>query len=126
MIVLVVLLVAAPAMAQVVTNPSSVTFDSPDYALVTAYQGGYFALPVNADFTCNTTAAPATSATATDNLGNPTTSTGVGLSATLGAKPLGCYVYALRAFGGGVYSAWSAPSNPFVHQPRAPANTAVK
>jgi hypothetical protein len=123
---LVLALVALPAAAQV-PNPTSVTFDHADYATASRYDGGYFQLLVKADGACDLLSAPATSPTATDNLGKPVTTTGVGMSAALTARPIGCYVYRVRVLDvSGLYSDWSLPSDPFVKRPATVGKPAVK
>jgi hypothetical protein len=118
---------AAPANCQLVTNPTSVQFDHTDFATATRYDGGYFLLPVKADNTCDMVATPGVSPVQTDNLGKPATTTGVGMQGSLVAKPIGCYVYKVRALdASGLYSEWSSASNPFLKRPATPAALAVK
>lgn len=117
-----VLMLSAPASAQ-----TSVTFDHVDYASAARYEGGYFAQVVTAGGVCDTASAPATTATALDNLAKPATTTGVGMSAPLVAKPIGCYVYKVRAYDvSGLVSEWSAPSDPFSRKPATPGKPVVK
>lgn len=117
---------AGMASAQVV-NPTSVVWDHTDFATATRYDGGYFALPVKPDNTCDLTAVPGTSPTQTDNLGKPATTTGLGMSAGLVARPIGCYVYKVKALdASGLFSDWSLASDPFVKRPATPGKPAVK
>jgi hypothetical protein len=119
-------LVALPVGAQT-QNPSSVTFDHVDFATAAHYDGGYFQLLVKSDNTCDLLSAPAVSPMATDNLGKPSTTTGVGLSATLTAKPIGCYVMKVWVLdASGLYSDWSLPSDPFVRKPATPGKPVAK
>jgi hypothetical protein len=115
------------ASAQVVTNPTSVVFDHADFASADHYEGGYFQLIVKPDNTCDLVTAPAGTASRTDNLGKPATTTGVGMAATLIAKPIGCYIYKVRALDTSqLWSDWSGPSGPFMRRPATPASLAVK
>jgi hypothetical protein len=119
-------LVALPAAAQT-QNPSSVTFDHADFATAAHYDGGYFQLLVKVDNTCDLLSAPAVAPMATDNLGKPATTTGVSMSATLSAKPIGCYVMKVRVLdASGLYSDWSLPSDPFVRKPATPGKPVAK
>ena len=120
------MLVASIAPAQIV-NPSSVTFDHPDFATASTYFGAYFALPVKADNTCDLAAPPAATATQTDQWAKPTTGTGVGIALPLLAKPIGCYVMKVRGLDtSGLYSPWSDPSDPFRKDPAKPGKPAPK
>lgn len=126
LLTLVFVLFAGIASAQVV-NPNSVVWDHTDYATASRYDGGYFAIPIKADGTCDLVGIPATSPAMTDNLGKPNTTTGISMSSSLVAKPIGCYVYKVRAFdASGLYSDWSAASGPFVRKPSIPTNPVVK
>lgn len=110
-----------------ILNPTAVIFDHSDFASTSRYDGGYFALLVKADNTCDWTAMPAALPAAVDNLGKPTTTTGVAMSAALVAKPIGCYVYKVRALdASGLYSDWSPPSGPFWKKPATPGQPVVK
>jgi hypothetical protein len=118
---------AVAAEAQVISNPTAVTFDHVDFSTADHYEGGYFALLVKADNTCDTVSAPAATASRTDNLGKPATTTGLGMTTNLVAKPIGCYVYKVRALDvSQLWSAWSGASGPFVRNPATPGNLAVK
>lgn len=121
-------LVFVPALASAqVPNPTSVAWDHTDFASASRYDGGYFALLVKADNTCDLLSTPAVSPTTTDNLGKPATTTGVGLSATLVARPIGCYVMKVRVLdASGLYSEWSLPSDPFVRRPATPGKPVAK
>ena len=122
-----VLALALPAAAQVVTNPTTVVFDHVDHVTATAYFGGYFALPVLANNTCDVAASPAASPAMTDSLGKPATTTGVGLTAPLSARPIGCYVYKVRALdASGLFSDWSTSSDPFVKRPATPGKPVIR
>lgn len=122
-----ILLLAAPAAAQIVTNPTTVQWDHVDFATASRYDGGYFALPVKADNTCDTAAAPAAAPVQVDNLGKPATTTGVAMSTALVARPIGCYVYKVRALdASGLFSEWSPASNPFVRAPAAATGVVLK
>jgi hypothetical protein len=124
--VLLLLVCAVPASAQI-TNPITVVFDHADFASASRYEGGYFLLPVKADNTCDLLATSGASPVQTDNLGKPATSSGVGMSSNLVSKPIGCYVYKVRALDvSGLYSLWSAPSDPFVRTPVTPSKPVVK
>jgi hypothetical protein len=119
-------LFALSASAQT-SNPSAVTFDHVDFATAAHYDGGYFALLVKADNTCDLLSTPAVAPMATDNLGKPATTTGLGMSAPLVAKPIGCYVYKVRALdASGLYSDWSLPSDPLVKRPATVGKPVVK
>ena len=119
-------LLALPVGAQT-QNPSAVTFDHTDYATAAHYDGGYFALLVKADNTCDLLSTPAVVPMATDNLGKPATTTGLAMSATLTAKPIGCYVLKVRVLdASGLYSDWSFPSDPFVRKPASPSKPVAK
>ena len=122
----VLMALASPAMAQI-PNPTTVVFDHVDFATAAHYDGGYFLLPVKADNTCDLLAVPAASPVMTDNLGKPTTTTGVGQTAALVARPIGCYVYKVRALDlSGLYSDWSAASDPFVRRPATVGKPVVR
>lgn len=127
LLVLALVLVAWPTEAQVITNPTSVTWDHSDFATATRYDLGYFLLPVKADNTCDTAATPAATPVVTDNLGKPATTTGIGMTAPLGAKPIGCYVARMRVLdASGLFSDWSLVSNPFLRRPATPGLPAIK
>lgn len=120
MLVAVMLMAATVAQAQIV-NPSAVAWDHVDFASAAHYDGGYFALPVTVANTCDLLAVPAPSPVMTDNLGKPATTTGVGMSALLVARPIGCYVMRLRVLdASGLYSDWSVASDPFLRRPSTP------
>jgi hypothetical protein len=126
MVLICAVLVSGAASAQIV-NPNAVVFNHTDYASASRYDGGYFALPILANNTCDLQAQPASSPVTIDNLGKPTSATGVGITASLVAKPIGCYVYKVRALDiSGLYSDWSAPSDPFERRPASPSNLVVK
>ena len=121
-------LVFVPALASAqVPNPTSVAWDHTDFASASRYDGGYFALLVKADNTCDLLAIPAVVPTAIDNLGKPTTTTGLGMSTALVSKPIGCYVLKVRVLdASGLYSEWSLPSDPFVRRPATPGKPVAK
>jgi hypothetical protein len=124
--VLLVLLLALPASAQTV-NPSTVVFDHVDYLTAAHYDGGYFLLPVLPSGLCDLLAVPAVAPAMTDNLGKPSTTTGVAMTTALVARPIGCYVYKVRALDvSGLYSDWSAASDPFMRKPAAVSKPVVK
>ena len=127
-LVLVGLLFAAPVWAQTpVESPSSVTWDHSDYATAASYTFGYFLLPVNPDGTCNVSAQPAAQPYMVDTLPKPATTDGLGMSGTLVARPIGCYIAKLRAVDqSGLLSAWSDPTVPFIFRPAAPVPRAIK
>ena len=117
---------ALPLSAQTM-NPTTVVFYHVDFGSATRYDGGYFALPVTAANLCDLVATPAANPVMTDNLGKPATTTGVAMSAPLVARPIGCYVYKVRALdASGLYSDWSTPSDPFERKPATPGKPAVK
>ena len=119
------LLVAGMAQAQT-ANPTAVVFDHVDFASATSYSGGYFLMPTIAGV-CDLAGTPAAAPVMTDNLGKPTTTTGVAMTAPLGAKPIGCYVYRVRVMdSSGLYSAWSPASNIGQRLPLAPSVPAIK
>lgn len=110
-----------------VEKPSSVVWDHPDFATATSYTFGYFLLPVNADGTCNVSAPTAAEPVKTDTFAKPATTDGVGMSALLVAKPIGCYIAKMRALDvSGLLSEWSIPTGPFVFRPTAPVPRVVK
>lgn len=110
-----------------IPNPTSVVWDHADFLTATRYDGGYFALPVKADNTCDLAATPGTAPTQTDNLGKPATTTGISMSANLVARPIGCYVYKVKALdASGLFSDWSLASDPFVRRPSTPGKPAPK
>jgi hypothetical protein len=93
----------------------------------TRYDLGYFLLLVKPDNTCDVVSAPGTTPTVIDNVGKPATTTGLGMTAPLVAKPIGCYVARVRALdASGLYSDWSVVSNPFLKRPATPVLPAVK
>lgn len=115
------------AFAQLITNPTTVTFDHVDFLSASRYDLGYFTLIVKSDNTCDTVSAPALNPSVVDNLGKPATTTGVGITAALVARPIGCYVAKVRALDlSGLFSEWSDISNPFVKRPATPGNLAAK
>jgi len=119
-------LCAVPATAQIV-NPTTVTWDHPDYASAVSYDLAYFALPVKADHTCDWAGVPAPSPQITNTIPKPATTTGVGMSATLVSKPVGCYVAKMRALDvSGLFSTWSDSTDPFAHLPAATSKPVVK
>lgn len=126
LLVLLSLLVALPVGAQT-QNPTTVVFDHSDYASAASYQGGYFALIVLPAGTCDLASTPAVAPTKTDDLGKPQSSNGVGMSAPLVSRPIGCFVYRVRAVDvSGLISEWSLPSGPFSKLPATPSAVAVK
>ena len=110
------LCVVVGACAPVVTpvsNPTTVSFAYADWATVQHFEGGYFAVPSNANGSCNLSGTPMTEPVTIDDLGNPLA--GASGSTLLRARPLGCYVYRVRAFDrSGLVSPWGAPSGPFL------------
>jgi hypothetical protein len=128
LVLFVLMLVPAAATAQgYVEGPTKVVFDHPDHAATASYELGYFALPI-VNGACNQTGTPAEQATQVAPFAKPATTTGVGMEAALGAKPIGCYVAKLRALNAeGWASDWSPVSNPFGLRAAAPGNVrAVK
>lgn len=126
MLALLFVLLALPAAAQI-QNPTTVTFDHTDFASASRYDGGYFALLVLPSNACDLASTPAVAPTKTDNLGKPATTTGVGMSTALVSRPIGCYVYRVRALDvSGLYSDWSPASDPFVKTPSAVTKPALK
>jgi hypothetical protein len=124
----VVVLFAATAGAQtVVLNPTQVQFDYPDFATASNFQVAYHFVAIvnNACGAVNTAEA---TPRFTDTVAKPTTTTGVGMTAALITKPIGCYVLKVRGLDtSGLYSIWSpASSNEGERDPQAPANTVVK
>lgn len=120
------LLLAVSASAQV-TNPSAVVFDHTDFATATSYEGGYFAMTVKADRTCDAAATPAVSPTQTDVWAKPATTTGIAMSATLVARPIGCWIMRVRAIdASGLASDWSLPSDLFLRKSAAPGKPTHK
>lgn len=117
-----------PAVAQtVIVRPSGVMFDHPDgFASAQKYELGYFLYPV-AGGDCNFAGTPGAAPVQTDDLGKPTTTTGIGMTAPLVAKPKGCYKAKVRVLDvSGLYSEWSTDSDPFKFPPAAPGKPAVK
>ena len=95
-----------------VSNPTTVSFTYADWATVDHFEGGYFAVPSNADGRCNLSGTPMAQPVTIDDLGNPLT--GTSGSTLLRARPLGCYAYRVRAFDrSGLVSSWGAPSGLF-------------
>ncbi len=129
LLVIAVLLAAAcahPAVAQSM-DPSSVTFDHDDVATAQRYEGGYFALPVKADRTCDLESAPAATPTAVDRWAKPANATTTGIAVPLLAKPIGCYVLRVLAVDvSGLASDWSLPSAPFARRPATPSKPVAK
>jgi hypothetical protein len=111
------LLVAVPAQAQTLRNPSAATFTaSPDHAQINSYTIGYF-LP------------GATDPVQTADLGKPTPDATQTCSVTLNVMPLGfgaAYIAKVKAVAGTVSSDWSTPSNPFDRVPGPPSKPVVK
>ena len=121
-------LIAGAASAQtVIVKPSGVTFDHPDgFASAQKYELGYFLYPVSGG-DCNFAGTPGAAPVQTDDLGKPTTTTGIGMAASLVAKPKGCYKAKVRVLDtSGLYSEWSTDSDPFKFPPAAPGKPAVK
>jgi hypothetical protein len=112
-----VLLLASPATAQTIRNPSAATFTaSPDHAQISSYTIGYF-LP------------GATDPVQTADLGKPTPDATQTCSVTLNVMPLtfgAAYVAKVKAVAGTVASDWSTPSNPFDRVPGPPSKPVVK
>ena len=118
---------ATSATAQVVEKPSAVTWDHADFATATSYVFGYFLLPVNPDGTCNASAQPAADPYMQDTFAKPSTTSGLGMTALLVAKPIGCYVAKMKAVdASGLTSVWSDVTGPFVFRPAAPVPRAIK
>lgn len=118
---------ASSALAQApVEKPTTAVWDHTDFATTQKYELGYFAYLVAAG-NCDFASTPGASPTQTDDLGKPSTATGVGITAPLGAKPKGCYGAKVRALdASGLWSEWSELSNPFFRRPGPPGKPAVK
>ena len=119
---------ASTALAQtVIVKPSGVSFDHPDgFSSAQKYELGYFLYPV-ANGDCNFAGVPGAAPVQTDDLGKPTTTTGIGMTAPLSAKPKGCYKAKVRVLDiSGLYSDWSVESDPFKFPPASPGKPAVK
>lgn len=109
------LVLALGGCATLTVNPTVVSFTHKDYATAERYIGGYFAVPLKADGTCNPNGTPTGDPEYIIDLGNPLT--GVSGSTALRVKPLGCWAYRIRAIDqSGLASPWSVPSNVFVNQ----------
>ncbi|MDD5366949.1 MAG: hypothetical protein PHR30_16550 [Gallionellaceae bacterium] len=113
------LLLARPAQAQTIVNPTQVTFESPDHALAIGYDLGYYlsgaASPVQ------TVRVPVASVT------------GEGTYSILLSKPLlgqnlilKARTVATASGGGEITSEWSEPSNAFTFAPVVPRALVVK
>jgi hypothetical protein len=124
------LVVSGAALAQAQTpviNPTYVQFDHVDWATAASYELSYFALPVKADHSCDWTGTPAAGATSTTVIPKPATTNGIAMSATLTAKPVGCFVAKMRALDtGGLYSIWADAADPFSWTPAAVSNLTLK
>lgn len=127
LLVLVLVPVTAAAQTGYVEAPTKVIFDHPDHSATDSYELGFYALPI-VNGACDQGGAPADAATQVAPFAKPATTTGVGMEAALGAKPIGCYVAKLRALNAeGWASDWSPVSNPFGLRAAAPGNVrAVK
>jgi hypothetical protein len=109
-----------------VEKPTTAVFDYAAYQTAQKYELGYFAYPV-LNGTCNFTAAPGSAPTQTDDLGKPATTTGIGITAPLVARPIGCYGAKVRVLDvSGLYTDWSPMSNSFFTRPPAPSAPVVK
>lgn len=111
------LLVALPAGAQTIKNPSVATFTaSVDHAQITKYVIGYFATG-------------ATSPVQTADLGKPTPDATNTCTVTLNTMPLtfgANYTAKVKAIAGTAESDWSEASNPFDRAPGPPSKPVVK
>lgn len=127
-ILLLALLLPSVAAAQtVVTNPLLVTFDYSAWRTAAEYQGAYFQLLVKPDGTCDTVTVPSPDPTTTDTLTPSAPSSGINLTASMSAKPIGCYAYKVRARDvSGLWSLWSDVSNPFATPPPTVTNVTVR
>ena len=126
-IVALVLLAPAAQAQTPVVNPTAVTWDHTGWETAVSYDLAYFALPVKADHTCDWTAQPAASAQVANTIPKPATTTGVGMSALLVSRPVGCFVVKMRALdGSGLVSEWSAATDPFAHLPATPGRPVLK
>jgi hypothetical protein len=110
-----VLLTAAPVLAQTPVNPKTIAFDhdAEDYAITTGYELGYFS--------SDTAPAPVqVAAVAKPGTCSP-------CQTPLASRPstLGNWWVAVRAVGQGGTSAWSATRAPFVRALSAPAIRAL-
>jgi hypothetical protein len=94
-----------------VSNPTTVTFSYAYWATAARFEGAYFAVPLVGG-SCPASGAASGDPVTIDDLGNPLT--GLSGSTLLKARPLGCYVYRVRAYDQtGLVSLWGAPSNVF-------------
>lgn len=101
--------------ATLTVNPTVVSWSHADYATAAWYEGGYFAVPLKADGTCDPNGTPTGEPMFVIDLGNPLT--GISGSTLLRARPLGCYAYRVRPCDRtGLWGPWSKPSNVFVNQ----------
>lgn len=119
--------VAAPAVAQVpIEKPTTAVWDYAAFATAQKYELGYFAFPTTAG-NCNFAGTPGASPTQTDDLGKPATTTGVAITASLVARPIGCYGAKVRVLDtSGLWTDWSPMSNDFFTRPPAPSVLVVK
>jgi hypothetical protein len=118
---------AASAFAQTpVEKPTTAVWDYAAYATAQKYELGYFAYPAIGG-NCNFAGTPGVSPTQTDDLGKPATTTGLGLTAPLIARPIGCYGAKVRVLdASGLWTEWSPMSNSFFTRPPAPSGLVVK
>lgn len=118
---------ASAAFAQTpVNNPQAAMWDHVDFSTAQKYELGYFLFPtLNGD--CNFNGTPGAAPVQSDDLGKPPTTTGVGITAQLIARPKGCYKAKVRALDvSGLYSEWSEFSDPFLRRPVGPGKPVVK
>jgi hypothetical protein len=109
-----------------VEKPTTAVWDHANFATTQKYELGYFAYPVISG-NCNFAATAGANPTQTDDLGKPDTTTGISITASLIARPIGCYGAKVRALDtSGLWSDWSPMSNNFFTRPPAPTNPAVK
>ena len=101
--------------ATLTVNPTAVSFTHPDWPTAAWYEGGYFAVPLKADGTCDPRGTPGTEPAFVINLSNPLT--GPAGVVPLRVRPLGCWAYRIRSCDRtGLLSSWSRASNVFVNQ----------
>lgn len=117
LVVLLFALVALPATAQTLKNPSTAEFTaSVDHAQLTKYVIGFF-LPGAVD------------PVQTADLGKPTPDATQKITVTINVMPLtfgANYTAKVKAVAGTAESIWSEASNPFDRAPGPPSKPAVK
>jgi hypothetical protein len=108
------LIIGSVASAQeLVKNPTGVRFTPMDYEIVTSFEGGYFAIAVRGDGTCDATTIPAEPLQRED-LGKPGLRPDGDVEQLLHSRPaIGCFVYKVLAKAGVFVSPWSEASAPF-------------